>query len=202
MSSLKSVIWADTQFVAVGEGCPGSGNWRALMMTSPDGRNWTRRFEGYRQMLKSVAWTGSRLLATGYDVDKDTGVAYSSPDGIDWTSQKGSGTGGGKGVTIWAGSRFVFVGTYVSTSPDGATWTYWNSGSPGALTSVVSTGTQLVAVGLTGTILTSPIQNTSVAPSHRRLDPSTNRGIHTPFRPQAPYTAAGRKVQAQEAIGR
>ncbi|MEO7959117.1 MAG: T9SS type A sorting domain-containing protein, partial [Fibrobacteria bacterium] len=53
-------------------------------------------------------------------------------------------------------------GINILTSPDGITWTARASGTATVLFSVISTGTQLVAVGSCGTILTSPLDATGI----------------------------------------
>ncbi|TMH41738.1 MAG: hypothetical protein E6H56_06985 [Betaproteobacteria bacterium] len=59
------------------------------------------------------------------------------------------------------GTEFVAVGGAsnsgtILTSPDGVTWTQRASGTVNTLSGVAWSGTKLVAVGNTGTALTSP----------------------------------------------
>jgi Big-like domain-containing protein len=143
--TLNGVIWAGTQFVAVGNG---------TILTSPDGVAWTDRTAGTGAALRSVAWTGSKLLAVG-------DVALASPDGVQWRPAANGGTSW-TGIT-WTGSQFVEVGSTgaIRTSPDGASWVS-RATQPMPLDAVTWTGTQLVAVGgpgpagSPGYVVTSP----------------------------------------------
>lgn len=74
---LHSVVWADTQFVAVGDA--------GTVLTSPDGITWsaqtvdTARSPG----LRSIAWSGKKLVAVRSG-SRDNEY-YTSHDGVVWT---------------------------------------------------------------------------------------------------------------------
>lgn len=140
---LYDVIWASTQFVAVGQ----SGK----IFTSSDGFVWTQRTTTTAQTFNAVAWSGSVLVACG-----DGGVIFTSPDGVTWT-QRSSGTTLSNNAVTWNGSLFVVVGASgnIRTSPDGITWTARTSGTSSPLNAVAWSGTVLCAVGA-NVILTSP----------------------------------------------
>ena len=174
-ATLQAVIWAGTQFVAVGNDPAG-----AAVLTSPDGLVWASHPPGVTEALHRIAWSGSTLLAIG------GGPVLTSPDGVTWTKQTlapilsaaawsgtrwvGVGLGGllssEDGVTwtdrstrlpdvvAWYGTQFVAVGNAgVFTSPDGLTWTD-QSGSGPRLTDIASSATRLVGAGL-ATLATS-----------------------------------------------
>ncbi len=161
---LEGVVWSGTQFVAVGT--PGT------ILTSPDGRTWTAQISGTSEGLDGVSGSGSQFVAVG-----GSGMILTSPNGRTWTARN-SGTSGWLTGVAWSGTQFVVVGVAIGgsssiilTSPDGRTWTPHRTsqnlhGVPVAtgqkptliqgLRGVVWSGTQFVAVGYSGTILTSP----------------------------------------------
>jgi hypothetical protein len=162
---LNGVTWTGTQFVAVGNG--------GAVLTSPDGLTWTSRTSGTAAALRSVAWSGSQLIAAG-------DVTLVSGDGVHWSQVDGAT--GWTGVA-WSGRLFVEVGTgtyagslgAIRTSPDGLTWTSAPSLAE-FLNGIVWTGTQWVAVGGPGPlgqpafVATSPDGQTWTA---RNLDSGT-----------------------------
>lgn len=126
----------------------------ALLITSPDARQWTRRPLGLRHELFSIAWTGKRFIVVGEsrtsfgdssgNVTGSPGPILTSEDGITWTPRK---TVMSQDVVkvIWSGKRAVAVGGDIMTSPDGITWKLetWRRGYP--FETAVSNGDQVVA---------------------------------------------------------
>jgi hypothetical protein len=147
---LKDVKWADTQFVAVGyDGEDDEG----VVLTSPDGLEWTRRARGQLDgaSLQAVTWSGTQLVAVGWSE-----AIFVSPDGIDWTRKHVSGAPAGyqEGLygIAWSGHSFVAVGDAgtILTSPDGDIWTarpLKTADSSPTLRNVLWSGTRFVAVG-------------------------------------------------------
>src|SRR5688500_19058323 len=72
---LLGVVNTGTQFVAVGQA--------GVILTSPNGVDWTTRKSGTTIPLYSVTWTGTQLVSGGYGGD-----FFTSPDGITWTTRK------------------------------------------------------------------------------------------------------------------
>lgn len=157
-STLFSVTWSGSQFVAVGYGASG------IILTSPDGVTWTSQVSGTTKQLYGIASSSSQYVTVG-----DFGTILTSPNAISWTSR--SLTSSNTSVTFigatWSGTQFAAVGTGVTgttilpviyTSPDGISWTARNSGvnSAVALRNVVWSGTQFVTIGDNDTTLTSP----------------------------------------------
>lgn len=165
-TELHSVTWTGSQFVAVSN----LGGKREIL-TSPDGEKWTLSWIGNANSLNAVIWTGSKIVAVG-----DTILI--SPDGGSWTGSS-SGTANLLNSVSYIGSHFVAVGDdgTIISSADGVNWTIssfsdnWKINclryfdEHGAqqrtqmdynLNSVTWTGSQFVAVGNTGLILTSP----------------------------------------------
>ena len=123
--------------------------------------DWTVQSSKTPNLLNSVAWTGSQLVAVGWNRDKSAGAILLSANGTVWTSRNASAPTWLMTV-IWAGTQLVALGdTAILTSPDGITWTTRFPGHRYGLLSVTWTGSQLVAVGNSyagepSAILTSP----------------------------------------------
>ena len=149
-TSLQSVAWSGTQFVAVG--------WSGAILTSPDKVTWTSRTPNTGQPLNAmsdlynVVWSGTQFVAVG-----NSGIIITSPDGITWTPRN-SGTQGVLYGIAWSGTQFVAVGWSgtVLTSPDGITWTSHAPPTSNVLQAVTWSGTQFVTVGRGGVVFTSP----------------------------------------------
>ena len=93
-AGLSKVIWAGSQFVAVGrEYVPGAGTY-ALILTSPDGLTWTQQerttiavgadVDAYGMGMTSVAWSGSRFVAVGRAGDGSAAL-WTSSDARSWS---------------------------------------------------------------------------------------------------------------------
>jgi hypothetical protein len=150
-AGLSKVIWAGSQFVAVGrETEPGIGDF-ALIMTSPDGLNWTQQAKDtltvgadidpsvsstgiYGMGMSSLAWSGKLFVAVGRAIDGSAAV-WTSPDAQSWTA----GTPPPLSQftlrdVVWGLGRFVAVGwsgtlppvevlsAATLTSTDGIAW--------------------------------------------------------------------------------
>ena len=75
VSALKAVVWANNQFVAVGD--------EGTVLTSKDGFNWTQVNSSTSNDLSSIVWDGTRYLASGQN-----GAIIYSENGINWTKEK------------------------------------------------------------------------------------------------------------------
>jgi hypothetical protein len=135
------VVWATTQFVAVG----------FSIVTSPDGTTWTQTLAP-SVSHDGIAWNGTTFVVVG-----SGGVVLTSPDAVTWTPRS-SGTTASLSRVIWSRGRFLAVGSAgtVLTSPDGITWTSRVTGTAARLNGVADSGTAVVAVGTGGTTLSSP----------------------------------------------
>lgn len=179
---LVDVVWADTQFIAVG--------WGGTILTSPDGATWTPQNSGTTRDLLSVAKGGNQLLVVG------DGVTLRSTDGITWSSalvvtqtaaltsvvwdgfqfyalRRGSADIFSLSAGRWQGGpisapaplihltyegRFLAVGNSggILSSVNGITWTPHVSGTTDPLTGITWTGAQYVAVSSGQWVRTSP----------------------------------------------
>ncbi|MES2469657.1 MAG: M6 family metalloprotease domain-containing protein [Verrucomicrobiota bacterium] len=118
---LRAVIWAGSQFVAVGDA--------GVILTSPDGILWEGRTSGTTERLESVAWNGSMLVAVG-----SGGAILSSPDGVAWTLRPSGFTAFLRHIT-WNGSAFLAVADgALRSSADGVTWQSFSNNAGGLLT--------------------------------------------------------------------
>ena len=103
--------------------------------------------------LAGVAVGPAGIVAVG-----DSGAVLTSPDGDAWTVQS-SGSGGELTAVAASPSRIVAVqygDSTMITSTDGVVWLPGGLAGGSGLWSIVWTGTQFVAAGIDGEILTSP----------------------------------------------
>lgn len=113
--SLTSVVWDKAQFVAVGH--------KGLILTSADGKIWTKRQSGTNEMLTTIAYADGlnpKLIAGG------EGIVITSNNGVDWnTSLKDNKKSFLMMDMIWADNKMVgfTMGTpAVMTSFNGFKW--------------------------------------------------------------------------------
>jgi len=154
-NSVCGIVWSGNKFVTVGYG--------GKILTSSDGLNWTSQASTTTSSLNGVAWSGSKFVAVG-----NTGTILTSSNGTTWIPVQVGITDQLYGI-IWTGKQFVAVGSngsdyygagQVFTSPDGITWTkIFGTTNPQskALLAVTWIGNRIVAVGIQGTILVSPV---------------------------------------------
>lgn len=150
-SASPDALWSGITFGAglfVAVGWPGSN----LVMTSPDGINWTNR-TAPSGTWHAIAWNGSIFVAVGNGPAGQH--AMSSPDGINWTLRTTPSDSNFKSV-VWNGTVFCAVaasGTYlVMTSTNGTSWTGQTASQANQWHSVETNPSGfLVAVAITGT---------------------------------------------------
>jgi len=171
---IEGLAWSDTQYVAVGAG--------GRIATSPTGAFWTAISSGVTGIIHGVTWSGVPLTPTGNPValtdnlrqmpalsaqptaqtviaggSATYSVAASGADPIAYQWKK-------SGVAIGGATNAAYtVANVVST--DAGSYTVTVSNAFGSVTSAAAaltlrgqgtTGRQFVAVGASGTILTSP----------------------------------------------
>ena len=122
--NLIGVEYGNGMYLAISDG--------GMVMTSPDGIEWTRHWLGMRGNL-----TGEGVTSLAYGnglfvaVARSRGFMFSSPDGTNWT-RRGHSTLGSNGFmdVAFGNGMFMAVGhnpSYtmgdVQLSPDGLTWT-------------------------------------------------------------------------------
>ena len=157
---LRSVTWDGSKYVAV------SGN---TILTSPDGIAWKAlTLEKTLLAPYSIAWSGDQFVAVG----RWWSLLWSS-DGVDWDHFSSTHQAPWLMDITWGNNQFVAVGVkglndpsdptygYIMTSPDGrwGNWTERHSGVGGEssyINGVTWSGSQFLAVGASGLVLTSP----------------------------------------------
>ncbi|MCX6954077.1 MAG: immunoglobulin domain-containing protein [Verrucomicrobia bacterium] len=147
--NFHGVAWNGRQFVVVGEA--------GMIFTSADGVEWLWRSTRIPLGLGAVTSNGSRTVAVGSSATYLTtdGVSWSTPAPVIW------GPGAGTSGIAWMGDRFVrMAGWFIGTSQDGAAWSYLDNKLRREMNAVIWNGAQCVAVGESGTILTSPDSET------------------------------------------
>lgn len=138
---LNGVAWGGDRFVAVGYD---QTTQSTVILTSPDGLDWTTRLQNTGNALADVTWDGGQFVAVG-------GTVLTSPDGITWTEQPTAlhptnNTSIFPYGVAWNGQQLAMVGmgyttngfdpyatdyfAAILTSPDAATWTQRTSGLP------------------------------------------------------------------------
>ncbi len=147
-SNLLDLIWANNQFIGVGNG--------GAIISSPDGKAWLSHEKGYQNALYSVSWNGKDFAAVG-----DLGRILVSSDGTTWINEV-SGTQRRLNSIASGQGSFVAVGDYgtICLSKDGTSWMSLSSENNNPLHSVIWGNGQFIAVGDSGTVLTSSTGDT------------------------------------------
>lgn len=138
------VAYGNNIYVAVGE--------NGVIVSSTNGKDWTRQKSNITTGLKSVAFGRSKFVAAG-----QAGIILTSTDGLTWTPAPSTSNLGITTVTF-ALDMFITVGAEgtILTSSDGITWTQRHSGTPW-IADLAFSGSLFVAVEGGGSgILTSP----------------------------------------------
>jgi hypothetical protein len=142
-STISALVWTGTGFFALA----------TTLRYSPDGTTWTTKSRPSN--WNSLAWTGSRLIASG--ISGASGRIFHSTDGVLWDTVP---VPENVALTVHKAGNLVFAfgpGGAILTSPDGIAWTVRRTSNPvTTLQNVIWTGTQFVAVGYGGLIVTSP----------------------------------------------
>jgi hypothetical protein len=187
-AGLSKVIWAGSQFVAVGrEKVPGVGTF-AMVLTSPDGLSWTQQAAGaipvgadidaYGMGMASVAWSGSRFVAVGRAFDGSAAV-WTSPDALSWSPGTLPSMPAAPQFTlkdvVWGHGQFVAAGwggtlppiavrsSATLASPDGTSWQLNTSALPLSALNAVGVGpTRYLLVSTTETSTSTDGRNWSI----------------------------------------
>lgn len=137
--NLKAVKWLDGRFLVVG----GNGT----VLDSTDGQSWTPRNSGTAYGLRSLSH-GNGVFCFGAESTSNTGLISTSPDGITWSNQLGSGF-----FTLYdmafGQDRFVALSVRGRTqlSTDGTVWTTGQAGDADYLFGITFAQGIFVAVG-------------------------------------------------------
>jgi hypothetical protein len=193
-AGLSKVIWAGSQFLAVGrEAVPGVGTF-ALILTSPDGLSWTQQakvaipvgadVDVYGMGMASVAWSGSRFVAVGRATDGSAAL-WTSPDALSWSAGTLPGLPAAPQFTlrdvVWGHGQFVAAGwggtlppiavrsSATLASSDGINWQLSTSNLPLSALNAIGVGpTRFLLVSTTESSTSTDGRNWST-----RVDAST-----------------------------
>lgn len=143
MSDFVSIIWTGSEFIAASD--------NGYVASSTDGLSWTILNQNTHKSINSLSFTDQTFAAVG-----DDGLFLKSNDGTTWSESTVLGSPQSHLDITANGSNFAIVGDnpyfFYSVAP-----TTWASQilPHNLLRSFVWTGTQYVAVGHLGTIMTS-----------------------------------------------
>jgi len=128
------------------------GSLGSVIVTSPDGVNWTRQITGLANPMRGAAYGGSLWVAVAAG-----GKIITSPDAVRWTERTSGVTTDLAGVAYNNGA-FVIAGLsgVILRSTDGVNWARQTSGTNSALNGVGVVGGSFVIAGDTGVTLFSP----------------------------------------------
>jgi len=158
---LQSITWNGTLLVAVGfDSTPRASSYSIL--TSNDGFNWTKKITPKLRILYDVVWNGTQFIVFG--TFGLSSISLISPNGIAWTEWN-TALDFKVSDSVWDGNQVVAVGSNITGSITGRSSTTTDGVRFSTLQTfpfttyvgyIVWTGTQFVAVGGSGAIMTSP----------------------------------------------
>lgn len=139
---MNKVIWVNNNFIAVGND--------GVILTSPNGIEWTKQPSVTNIKLNAITWTGTQYVTVG-----DNNIILTSPDGSVWTERNVIDSIQHLHGISWSGQQFVAVGrnldkdkSLIMTSPDGITWAKNSFEMEGVeLKNVAWSGNLFMAVG-------------------------------------------------------
>lgn len=182
-AEMRDVVATPSGFIAAGaDGYPGAnvqlpGLRAAAVWTSRDGVHWRRSAppDGRDRLVEGIGRTSDGWVAWGGAAPPASGVAWTSADGQTWSLARapGGGAWGPIGRIVTTGIGLVAVGAWTTVANTGdelttsGLWGSTESGRSwtvtpisvdptlGPLWDVVAAGTQLVATGANGLVMTS-----------------------------------------------
>ena len=164
---LSAVLWTGEEFLGT------AGN---TVVASRDGITWQVRHEVWQDpifftiQLRSLATGAGRYVAVGEDFSGRfsmwSPVLLTSADGVVWSRgaipPAADPSHSTLAAVIWAKGRFVAVGSYLLTSPDGESW---SADERVQGQSLASDGTVVVVAGETELSLSTDFASWQVVPS-------------------------------------
>lgn len=137
-TELRDVTWTGTEFLAVGDDIE--------VLASRDGGVWSMRDAANGGPFSCIASNTSLTIAVAED-----GTSRMTTDGITWTRSRAPLR---LAHMVWAGDRFIAIGTADSHGPkysfDGQDWSYGQSGAVGIQMDVLATDGQITVAGGVG----------------------------------------------------
>ena len=138
----QCVAWTGSQVVAAGAYVNGSV-YSAVVVTSADGVNWTRRTFPNMGPITRMAWNGQLLVgimneATASSIDGSSWSVHPLPNGAT------AGSAGTKSI-VWTGGVFFVSGDAFWSSTDGVVWAEFKNNLTNVAGSSISwTGSELI----------------------------------------------------------
>jgi hypothetical protein len=119
---------------------------------------WVPQISGTKKSLKSIAWTGTQLVASGYSASQG-GVFVASRDRISWRTVNENESAAAFSL-VWAGDKLVGAGAAawrgcIMLSENIDEWTYIQLRQREPLTSLIWTGDRLFTGGGDGWLMSS-----------------------------------------------
>ena len=155
LQHLNDVIYANNQFVAVGDA--------GIILTSSDGSSWTSQTSGTTADLRAVTWSGSQYLTvakgTGFGAAANT-VVLTSTDGVNWSQMNTDFRTAPRGIAANGNAIVVGGNSLYATTDKGATWQQIAGFYQGTVTGlkasdVLWNGSTFIAVSDYGTAISS-----------------------------------------------
>ena len=190
--TFEKVAYGNNTFVLVGS-ISDLYRGEGIILTSPDGTNWTRTDSEYPE-LTGITFGNGIFVAVGKH------VIMTSPDGIHWTEETFESTGHIWGVSYGNGT-FVAVGEYgtILASTDGITWEKINSETTEFLMGIAYGNNTFVAAG--DVILQSdpfPAETETVSPPNTPVGPGNcNLGMSCTYSTGGSSSNRGHTVEYQ-----
>ena len=168
ITSLDALTWensySDTNHFLRGPYKCGSqlivtGAWGAII-TSANGTSWTKQVSGTHNYITAALWTGGQFVCYVMDSDNVSTKGYlTSPDAVVWTSHAYNLKFLTTIVVVENVSNSFIAGggwSPLLNSTDGINWQEGLPGTSNTILGLADNGSTLVAVGYSGTIITSP----------------------------------------------
>ena len=175
---IRSIVSGNGVWVAGGQGWYGSNG---SVMTSSDGKNWTKETLSGGPFGASV-WTGTKFQIVG-----GTRI-YESSTGSNWTPQSASQWSSNDARCIVRFNNQTFVGGYGTTN---LTYTIWREngtgfsgayvGKNGTVLSLIAGPSEVIAIGTDETVASQDGINWSILEARPQLTGNLTDVIHTPL---------------------
>lgn len=142
---LESVAWSGHRLIAVGTAT--AGGLLGAILSSPDGVTWSKEIDTFEKPFHHVVYANRQFLALA-----ENGISLLSSEGSEWQKSVSEGEAM---TSAWTGNHWIICtsGAHYKSSPDGITWTHHYGYSDFSVTAMIWTGSELLGVGLMGTIV-------------------------------------------------
>jgi len=157
--SMNAIVFTGDMYVAVGGHYIADGSMLADVRTSADAIAWNPEYIEQVGSMNSVVWTGSRFIASGFQVPGVYAV-WTSENSQDWVLNHTTTASAAHYEDVaWSGDIAIAIGfdpSQLLFSSDGLQWNSRILAQNHQCRAIKWTGSQFVAVGHFGNIFTSP----------------------------------------------